>query len=103
MPFWIWLAVCLAEFCFFAPPNVAGQLAPNRLARDDWPVFTLKAAQHWHLNLPGGQRFDASGLLLMPDGSLLTISDRGPTVYRIRFLVNTNAADLIPLPNCFTP
>ena len=67
----------------------------------DWPTFTLQATQSWRLNFSGG-RFDASGLLRNPAGEWLTVSDRGPTVYRIDFLAGTNAANLVPLTNCFT-
>ncbi len=85
------------------PANSGGLNLTIGGRRDEWPVESLRAAQHWRLNLPGGAQFDASALLLMPDGQLLTVNDRGPTVYRIKFLENTNAADLIPIPNCFTP
>ena len=67
-----------------------------------WPHYTLRAEKVWQLNLPQGQPFDASGLLLSSSGDLLTINDRGATVYRIRFLAGTNVAELIPLTECFT-
>jgi hypothetical protein len=54
------------------------------------------------LNLPGGQRFDASGLLLTPSGDLLTVNDLGPTLYRIEMRPDGASADVVPLPNCFT-
>ena len=47
------------------------------------PRYTLKAERTWHLELPGGARFDASALLLWPDGSLLTVNDKTPGVWRI--------------------
>src|ERR1051326_6962525 len=65
-------------------------------------LHTLHAEQVLQLNLPDGERFDASGLLLTPRGDLLTVDDRGPTLYRIEFLPQTNQANLIPLTNCFT-
>jgi uncharacterized protein YjiK len=68
-----------------------------------WPLYALTTAQAVPLNLPGGQRFDASGLLLTPSGELLTVSDRGPTLYRIALSPDGRAADLIPLTDCFTP
>jgi len=68
----------------------------------DWPRHSLKAERAWQLNLPNGERFDASGLLLLPDGGLLTVNDRGAGLYNIQFLQGTNAADLVRLPNCFT-
>jgi len=70
---------------------------------DAWPCYELRAAHTWHLNLPGGERFDASALLEVPGGDLLTVSDRGAGVYRIHFLTGTNAADLIRIPEAYTP
>src|SRR5262249_18392777 len=67
-----------------------------------WPRYVLRAEQTWQLNLPNGQAFDASGLLITREGEILTINDRGPTLYRIRFPTNSTAADLIALPDCFT-
>ena len=68
-----------------------------------WPRYALEAAQIRQLNLPNGERFDASGLCFGPNGDLLTVSDRGPSVYRIEFISDTNAADVVKLPDCFTP
>ena len=68
-----------------------------------WSRYTLRAEKYWQLNLPNGERFDASGLLLSTNGTLLTVNDRGAGVYQIQFLSGTNAADLLRLPNCFTP
>jgi hypothetical protein len=65
-----------------------------------WPG--LQAEQAWQLNLPGGERFDASALVLEPDGGLLTLSDRGAGIYRIKFLAGSTSADLERLPDCFT-
>ncbi len=67
------------------------------------PRYSLTSTHNWQLNLPGGKRFDASGLFLTPDGELLTINDRGPGVYRIHNAPDATAADLVPLANCFTP
>lgn len=66
------------------------------------PRGTLEAFEHWQLNLPNGERFDASGLTLLPNGQLLTVNDRRAGIWRIEFLKGTNAADLIRLPDCFT-
>src|SRR2546430_17095424 len=74
-----------------------------RLKSAPWPHYALEATQTWQLNLPDVERFDASGLFLAPDGDLLTVSDRGASVYRIEFIPNTDAADLVKLPDCFTP
>src|SRR5262249_15182783 len=59
-----------------------------------WPRYVLSADQSWQLNLPGGERFDASGLLLSRRGDLLTVNDRTSAVYRVQFLPGQNAADL---------
>lgn len=67
-----------------------------------WPRHTLRAEKSWQLNLPKGEGFDASGLLLTRKGELLTVNDRGPTLYTVRFLTETNAADLIPVDGLFT-
>src|SRR5207244_2685180 len=60
------------------------------------------AEKSWQLNLPNGEQFDASGLLLTTNGDLLTINDRALALYRVQFLEKTNAADLIKMPGCFT-
>ena len=70
--------------------------------RTDWPRLTLSAAQATRLNPPDGGRFDASALLLRPDGSLLTVNDRGPEVYRIEFRPGGSEADLVAMTNLFT-
>jgi hypothetical protein len=66
------------------------------------PQFTLAAESFWLLEPPAKERFDASGLLLLPDGGLLTVNDRGSLLYRINFRPCTNVADLVVLPDCFT-
>src|SRR5947209_15779043 len=71
--------------------------------RANWPTYQLKAGQSWLLNWSNSQRFDASGLLLLTNGDLLTLTDRGPTLYRIQFGTNSSIADLIQIPNLFTP
>ena len=85
------LAVCFVG-CASAP----------KAPRTDWPRLTLTAAQVTRLNPPDGGRFDASALLLRPDGSLLTVNDRGPEVYRIEFRPDSSEADLVRLTNLFT-
>jgi hypothetical protein len=84
---------------------VTGLLTGCATSREStlWPRYPLSAAQTWRLNLPGGERFDASGLFLTPQGELLTVNDRGPSVYRIRFPRHGDAPELDKLPNCFTP
>jgi hypothetical protein len=80
---------------------VTGCVATPGRRPASWPHFALAAAEAWQLNLPGGERFDASGLFLTPAGDLLTVSDRAPLVYRIQFVPNATDADLVKLPDCF--
>ena len=65
--------------------------------------YILEAEKSWQLNLPDGERFDASGLFERKNGELLTVNDRGPGVFTIKFKENENSADLVRLPDCFTP
>lgn len=44
---------------------------------------TLEADRVWQLDFPGNGRFDASGLLALPGGELLTINDRNSDLFRI--------------------
>jgi hypothetical protein len=62
----------------------------------------LEADGIWRLSLPEGQRFDASGLLRLPDGTLLTVSDHGTGLFRIQFPDSGDAATLAPWTNAFT-
>jgi len=80
-----------------------GAAALLQSERATWPSYVLKPGQSWQLNDPRRGRFDASGLLLLTNGDLLTLSDRGPTLYRIQFTTNTDSAELIALPDLFTP
>lgn len=90
------LAACLALLtgCFTRSPR---QNSP------DYKYYTLEAEHTWQMNLPYGQRFDASGLFLEKSGQLLTESDQQIGVYRIKFTPYWNAVDLLRLPDCFTP
>jgi hypothetical protein len=74
----------------------------NQTNDSAWPQHVLRAEAAYSLNVPGGRRFDASGLLLAREGGLLTLRDQGPTLYRIELRTATNAANLRPLTNCFT-
>ncbi len=89
----------LSSLCLF----LAGCASPPKPVTTAHAQYTLHAEQVTLMNLPNGKQFDASGLLLTPAGDLLTVNDRGPTLYRIEFLPNRAEATLIPLTNCFTP
>jgi len=75
---------------------------PTRSSAHTPPRYALKADQYWQLNSPDGRSFEASGLVLLPDGNVLTESDKHTGIYRIELLNGTNAANLVRLPNCFT-
>src|SRR6185503_11841223 len=81
---------------------VKGAQALLQTNRAAWPTYTLRSTEHWLLGATH-QRFDASGLLFLTNGWLLTLNDRGPTPYRINFLPGTNVANLFPLTNLFSP
>ncbi len=89
------MLVCLGlgSGCFTRP---ARQTAP------DYKYYTLRAEQIWQVNLPNGQRFDASGLFLEKSGALLTESDQQIGVYRVKFIPGSDAVDLFRIPDCFT-
>jgi len=76
----------------------AGRVAESASSRR----YTLRAEATWQINLPSAQPFDASGLLLLPDGRLLTHNDRAASIYEIQFLPETNSAKLLRLTNIFS-
>ena len=92
----------LSALTLVAALLAAGCATSSKQAEADWPRYVLHAELTAQLNLPGGQRFDASGLLLTPSGDLLTVNDLGPTLYRIEMRPDGASADVVPLPNCFT-
>jgi len=82
---------------------VAGCAAAPTSPGPAWPQHVLRADRVTLLNSPGGERFDASGLLWTKTGGLLTVNDRGPRLYRIETRPGGAEADLRPLADCFTP
>lgn len=83
---------CLVTGCRTTPAQEA-----------NWPVYKLKAEQEISLDLPAKEEFEASGLLLTKEG-LVTVSDHGPTLYRIELpATNGGSGKLHAIPNCFTP
>lgn len=68
-----------------------------------WPIYTLRADAWWLLNLPNGERLDASGLVRFPDGELWTVNDQKAGVFRLVFREGTNGVDLVRVPGLFTP
>jgi len=57
---------------------------PTPRAKTDWPIHTLELEKAWVLAPPDGERFDASGLLIMPNGEFWTVSDRANDLYSFR-------------------
>jgi hypothetical protein len=53
--------------------------SPQRLKTE---VYELSAEKFWQLTVPGNSRFDASGLV-MKNGRLYTVNDRGPELFEI--------------------
>ena len=94
-------AVCAQETAAISA-LVKGAQALLQTNRPVWPTYTLRCAESWLLG-SNHQRFDASALLFLTSGWLLTLNDRGPTPYRIDFLPGTNVASLFPLTNLFSP
>jgi hypothetical protein len=83
----------------------AGGCVTRHAAQNDpsFKYYTLQAEQAWQMNLPRGERFDASGLFLDKAGELLTESDQNIGVYRVKFPpAGGRAVDLIQEPECFT-
>ncbi len=95
----VWLAATVgcARHRSATPEPAAAHSSPPAIR-----TYQLKAAEYWRLNAPKGERFDASALLRLPDASLITVSDRGPTLYRIRFGDTPHEAALEPIPGWFT-
>ncbi len=92
----------LAALALITAFLAAGCATSSKQAERAWPRYVLRAELTAQLNLPGGQRFDASGLLLTPSGDLLTVNDLGPTLYRIVMRPDGGSADVVPLDSCFT-
>lgn len=80
---------------------LAGCATAPRSTNQDWPRYTLRATQVIVLNPPPGERYDASGLLLMPGGSLLTLNNLRPQVNRIDVQPGVSEAPLQPVEGCF--
>lgn len=76
-------------------------MAGTCAAETKYGDYTLKAAQYWRIDLPQGQRFDASGLALNRAGQLFTVSDRSSSVWRLSMQTN-GTATVTAWPNCFT-
>jgi hypothetical protein len=67
-----------------------------------WPRHRLNADQVTVLNLPDNRQFDASALLRLDSGELLTLRNTHDSIlYRIEFLPGGKEANLVPFNDCF--
>lgn len=69
-------------------------LAQPRVQAAAPALYTLQPDAAWQLNLPDLEPFEASALLLTPEGNLLTVNNRGPEIYQIRLPQEPGTADL---------
>lgn len=101
LPLWA-LAVILAG-CVTRSHRVSDP-APGPVGTDTPPprVHTLAAGDVWTLEPPDGGRFDASALLRRPDGTLLTVNDKGLPACRIELRAGGRGF-LVPEPGIFPP
>lgn len=68
-----------------------------------WPRHRLLADQVTSLTPPKPERFDASGLLLLPTGELLTLRNNSDSIlYRIDYQPGGTEAKLVPFNDCFS-
>lgn len=65
-------------------------------------TYTLRVGNVWRLQVATSERFDASALLRLPDGTFCTVNDRVPLIYQIKFRSNGDTADLVPAPELFS-
>jgi hypothetical protein len=63
--------------------SLLAALHPPGVAQSSHPIFKLKQADRWLLQSAESGRFDASALLRLPDGSLLTVNDKALPLYRV--------------------
>ena len=67
-----------------------------------WPRHRLIADQVTVLNLPDNRQFDASALLRLDSGELLTLRNQIDSIlYRIVILPGGKEANLVPFNDCF--
>ncbi|MBL9136528.1 MAG: esterase-like activity of phytase family protein [Verrucomicrobiales bacterium] len=99
--------------CAFLIAGVVGGPS-NRAAEGPLPQdplsgsrYELTADRWWLLNLPDGQRVDASGLVRFPNGDWWVVNDQRNSIYQLEFpkegAASTNSVDLLRVPGLFEP
>lgn len=75
---------------------------PIQLPDKNAPVVrSLSVIQAWPLEPPRGERFDASALFRLPDGTLFTVNDKQAGLYRIELPSGEGPARLVLVPGVF--
>jgi len=80
-------AALMGMGCAASDPQPARPPAPPPSAappRATWPIHKLELGKAWTLDPPDGERFDASGLLIRPDGEFWTLNDRSSDLWAFR-------------------
>ncbi|MCE2827119.1 MAG: esterase-like activity of phytase family protein [Verrucomicrobium sp.] len=73
----------------------AGCTSPGHPAGSTTLTQPLSVAESWTLT-PQSARFDASALVRLPDGRLLTVNDKETGLFEIRFPRSGTEAELVP-------
>lgn len=101
----LWIGSLVAGL--LGAPSSPGGDAPGSGDARTPTKYELQADRWWLLNLPGGQRVDASGLLRFPNGDWWVVNDQRNGVFHLRFPSDgdpsTNTVDLIRVPGIFEP
>jgi hypothetical protein len=82
--FTLWMGCALAPPGAITPPPRHAATTSENFARPKTNVFKLSAQNFWRIELPQGQRLDASGLIWV-DRKLLIVGDGNPTLFEVEF------------------
>jgi hypothetical protein len=93
-PFWLSLLLAVAVVEGTAGPVLRSETQKNA-------TRPLRLLQAWRLTPPTPERFDASALLRLPDGTLLTVNDKKAGLYRINLPAQGDSAALVAMPDLF--
>lgn len=100
-----WVSILLFLALSGGPAGVVGTglaAPPSTATRPGPPRYTLKASGVWLLDPPKAGRFDASALVRLSDGTLLTVNDKELPLCEIQLGTN-GMAKLRPRPDLFSP